>query len=182
MRAHRAQIVAREVDQHHVLGALLLIGEQFVGDALVGGRIGAARTRSGERPNPRRATVEPHQKLRRRTEHRAAAVLDEEHVRRRVARADLTVEIERGPGERAREPDADLQLVRVAVADERLRLRDARRERASSIDALTGPSARTAPGIARALIQQPRDIPVEPRVDRLRFARSRANPISVTGA
>ena len=30
--AHAAEIVAPEVDQHHVLGALLLIGQQFGGD------------------------------------------------------------------------------------------------------------------------------------------------------
>ena len=30
--AHAAEVVAAEVDEHHVLGALLLVGEQLVGD------------------------------------------------------------------------------------------------------------------------------------------------------
>ena len=31
--AHAAEVVAAEVDEHHVLGALLLVGEQVLGDA-----------------------------------------------------------------------------------------------------------------------------------------------------
>ena len=33
--AHAAEVVAAEVDEHHVLGALLLVGEQVLRDRLV---------------------------------------------------------------------------------------------------------------------------------------------------
>jgi len=48
--AHAPEVVAAEVDEHDVLGALLLVGEQLVGDARVvlDGR--AARARAGDRP------------------------------------------------------------------------------------------------------------------------------------
>ncbi len=124
--AHRAQIVAREIDQHHVLRALFRIGEQFLGDPSVAFVVAAARPGAGERTDARGRAVEPHQELRRRAEHRAPVVLDEEHVRRRISRADLAVEVERRAGESAREPYADLQLIRLAVADELFRLRDPR--------------------------------------------------------
>ena len=47
--ADAAEVVAAEVDEHHVLGALLLVGEQLGGDAavLLGAR--AARARAGDR-------------------------------------------------------------------------------------------------------------------------------------
>jgi hypothetical protein len=39
--AHAAEVVAPEVDEHHVLGALLLVGQQALGDARVLGGVGA---------------------------------------------------------------------------------------------------------------------------------------------
>ena len=37
--ADAAEVVAAEVDEHHVLGALLLVGEQVLGDPRVLGRV-----------------------------------------------------------------------------------------------------------------------------------------------
>ena len=48
--AHAAEVVAPEVDEHHVLGALLLVGEQVLGDHGVLLGVGAARARPGDRP------------------------------------------------------------------------------------------------------------------------------------
>ena len=48
--ADPAEVVAPEVDEHHVLGALLGVGEELVGDPEVLGGRGAARARAGDRP------------------------------------------------------------------------------------------------------------------------------------
>ena len=48
--ADAPEVVAPEVDEHDVLGALLLVGEQPLGDAGVLGRVGAARPRARDRP------------------------------------------------------------------------------------------------------------------------------------
>ena len=58
-RAHAADVVAAQVDQHHVLGPLLGIGQQLLRQALVLGRVVAARARAGDRaqsPRARRST------------------------------------------------------------------------------------------------------------------------------
>ena len=47
--ADAAEVVAAEVDEHHVLGALLLVGEQVALEPLVLGGVGAARPRAGDR-------------------------------------------------------------------------------------------------------------------------------------
>ena len=51
--AHAPEVVAAEVDEHHVLGPLLLVGQQLVGDpaVLVGGA--AARAGAGDRARGR---------------------------------------------------------------------------------------------------------------------------------
>jgi hypothetical protein len=46
-----ADVVARQVDQHQVLGALLRVGLQFGGQLRVLLRRGAARPRAGQRPD-----------------------------------------------------------------------------------------------------------------------------------
>ena len=48
--AHAAEVVAAEVDQHHVLGALLRVGEQRLGLAPVLLLVGTAGVRAGDRP------------------------------------------------------------------------------------------------------------------------------------
>src|SRR3984957_3989285 len=47
--AHASQVVASQVDEHHVLGALLLVFQQLVGDAPILLRACAARARTGDR-------------------------------------------------------------------------------------------------------------------------------------
>ena len=46
---HAAQVVASEVDEHHVFGALLRIALELFGEQGVLACIGAARPRSGDR-------------------------------------------------------------------------------------------------------------------------------------
>ena len=60
-----AEIVARQIDQHHVLGIFLGIGEQLDLEPLVERRSSCARPRAGDRTQLRFASVELDQRLRR---------------------------------------------------------------------------------------------------------------------
>ena len=62
-RRHPAEVVAREVDQHHVLGVFLRVGEQFCLERGVMRGIRAARPRPGNRTQLRLSTVELDQRL-----------------------------------------------------------------------------------------------------------------------
>ena len=53
--AHAPEVVAAEVDEHDVLGALLLVREQVLGDRAVLLRVAAARAGAGDRARRRRA-------------------------------------------------------------------------------------------------------------------------------
>ena len=57
--ADPAEVVAAEVDQHHVLGALLLVADQLGGQRGVLGIGGAARAGAGDRMQPGRAARSP---------------------------------------------------------------------------------------------------------------------------
>ena len=54
-----ADVVAAEIEQHQVLGALLRIGQQFGFERLVLVRRGAARARAGDRADGHRAARRP---------------------------------------------------------------------------------------------------------------------------
>ena len=89
------QVVAREIDEHDVLGVLLRIGEQLVleRDVVLGRR--AARPRAGDRPQARRAAREPHERLGRRARDAQVAELEEVHVRRGVQQPQAAIGLER---------------------------------------------------------------------------------------
>jgi hypothetical protein len=80
--AHPSEVVAAEVDQHHVLGALLLVGQQLGGDRLV-----VLPARAGARDGPRARPAAGHrqQRLRRGADDLEVLEVQEVHVRRRVA-------------------------------------------------------------------------------------------------
>ena len=63
-RADPAEVVAREVDEHQVLGALLLVGEQLLGELVVLGRRVAARPGAGDRVRGRPPAQHLDQRLR----------------------------------------------------------------------------------------------------------------------
>ena len=65
--AYPANIVASQVDQHNVLGPLLLIGQQLLLDAEIFFLVGRARTRSRNGTVLNVALLHPHQQFRRRT-------------------------------------------------------------------------------------------------------------------
>ena len=74
------ELVAAEIDQHEMLGALLLVLQQGVGVAPVLLLRRAAGPRAGDRPQAGGAVVEADHRLGRRADQRAAARLQEEEV------------------------------------------------------------------------------------------------------
>ena len=97
--ADAADVVAPEVDQHHVLGALLLVALQLLGQPQVLFLGPAARPRAGDRVRLDRASLDAHQHLRRRADDRHAAHADEIHVGRRVDVPQRAVDGERIGGD-----------------------------------------------------------------------------------
>ena len=95
-----ADVVAAEVEQHQVLGALLRIGEQLLLQRLVLVRRRAARPRAGDRADRHRAVAHAHQDLRARAGDREAAEVEEVEERRRIDPAQRAVERERRQRER----------------------------------------------------------------------------------
>ncbi len=76
-----ADVVAAEVDEHHVLGPFLGVGQQFFGEPLVllVGRAAAAR--AGERADRHLAVHHPDHDLRRTAHERTLGRPQEEHER-----------------------------------------------------------------------------------------------------
>ena len=93
--AHAAEVVAAEVDEHHVLGALLLVGEQVGGDLAVLVGVAAARARAGDRARRDVAAGDGHERLGRGADDLEVLEVQEVHVRRRVDRAQPAVDRER---------------------------------------------------------------------------------------
>ena len=91
--ADAREVVAAEVDEHHVLGPVLLGREQPLDVAL--GRLG----RAGDRAEARAAVLAGHEPLRRRADERDPVELEQEEVRRRVDAAQGAVDVE-GRGRR----------------------------------------------------------------------------------
>ena len=87
-----ADVVAAEIEQHQMLGALLRIGQQVGGERLVLGRRCAAPARAGDRADGDLAVAQPHQDLRARADDREAAEIEEEQEGRGVEPAQRAVE------------------------------------------------------------------------------------------
>ena len=93
--ADAAEVVAAEVDEHHVLGALLLVGEQVGGDRDVGVGVGPARAGAGDRARRGGAAGDRHERLGRGADDLEVLEVEEVHVGRRVDRAQPAVDRER---------------------------------------------------------------------------------------
>jgi len=122
-RRHPADVVAAEIHEHHVLGDLLRIGQEFGRERLVGLAVAPARARAGDRPQRHVAPFLAHQDLGRGAHHLEVAELVVEHVRRRVDRAQRPVERDRRCRERTRHALRDHDLHDVAGRDVLLRAR-----------------------------------------------------------
>ena len=118
--ADAGEVVAAEVDEHRVLGAVLLRGEQRArrrpprarSCPAIGLSVGAAALALDER-------------LRRAADEREVAELEQEEVRRRVDAAQRPVELDRRGRRRPRRALRDHDLEDVALADVLLRALDA---------------------------------------------------------
>ncbi len=89
------EVVAAEIDEHHVLGALLLVGQQLGGDpaVLLGRR--AARARAGDRRVRDVAPVDGQQRLGARAGDLEVAEVQVVHVGARVDGAQTAIDRER---------------------------------------------------------------------------------------
>ena len=82
-----ADIVAAEVEQHQMLGQLLGVGQQLLGERLVLDIVGAALARTGQRPDGHLAVAQTDQDFRARTHQGKLAEIEEEQERARVGPA-----------------------------------------------------------------------------------------------
>jgi hypothetical protein len=116
-----ADVVARQVDQHQVLGALLRVGQQFGFQRLVLLGRGAARARAGQRADRDLVALGrvlvAHQDLGAGADDLEVAHVVEVHVGRRVQRAQRAVQRQRALGVALAQPLADLHLHHVAGGD-----------------------------------------------------------------
>ena len=122
--ADAAQVVAAEIDEHDVLGALFLVALQLVGEALIFFLGASARPRAGDRMRHRMAAFDAHQHLGRGADDGPAAHADEEHVGRRIDVAQRAIHRERVDAHSAREALRQHDLVDVARGDVLFRLAD----------------------------------------------------------
>ena len=119
-----ADVVARQVDQHHVLGALLRVVHQFLLDRLVRFGRGAARAGAGQRPDRDLLAfgrlLLAHQDLRRGAHHVEVAEVVVVHVGAGVERAQRAVQRQRRLGVALLDALAHLHLHEVAGGDQLL--------------------------------------------------------------
>ena len=124
-------VVARQVDQHDVLGALLRVVDEFQFGGLVEFRRGAARPRTGQRADGDLLFAVahaflPHQDFRRGRDHVEITEVVIEHVGRRVQRTQRAVQRQRRFGVALADALADLHLHEVAACNQLLGLFDGR--------------------------------------------------------
>jgi hypothetical protein len=112
-----AEVVAPEVHEHHVLGALLGVGEQVARLLEVLLDRVRARPRAGDRALPHGAAGHGHERLRRGARDLEVLEVEEVHVRARVDGAQAAVDRERVHGAVGAPPLARHHLVDVARAD-----------------------------------------------------------------
>ena len=93
--ADAADVVAAEIDEHDVLGALLLVALQLLGQPHVLFVVAPARPRARNRVRLDARPFDAHQHLRRRADDRHAAHPDEIHVGRRIDVPQRAVDGER---------------------------------------------------------------------------------------
>ena len=115
--ADAAEVVAAEVDQHHVLGPLLGVVDQALGEAAVLLLVCAARVGAGDRPRLDPVAADLDQRLRRGAGDLEVAELEEVHVGRGVDRAQAAVDREGLDRRRRREALRGDDLEGVAGVD-----------------------------------------------------------------
>ncbi len=129
--ADPAEVVAAEVDEHQVLGALLGVGHQLLGEGGVGLRGGAARAGAGDGVEQRAPVLDLDQRLGAGADDVEGPVdpvgeAEEVHVRARVGGPQDAVDVERGGGAGRLEPLRRHHLEGLARADALLDVVDGR--------------------------------------------------------
>ena len=114
---HPSDVVATEVDEHNVLGALLLVGEQVGTQAHVLGEVHAARPGTSQWTGEDLVPFHAHERLRRTTHERHIGGAHVEHVRRGVHRTQHAIEVESIALVRCGEPLREDHLEDVACLD-----------------------------------------------------------------
>ena len=92
---HAADVIAREVDEHDVLGALLVGCAELGLHRDILGLVAPARPRAGDRIHHDTPVLDAHERLGRRADERGPRDVDQEHVRGRVHVAERAVERQR---------------------------------------------------------------------------------------
>ena len=90
-----ADVVAAQVDEHHVLGPLLGIGQQLLGQPPIFFFGRAAAARAGERADRHLAVDDADHDLRRAADERALRRAQEEHERAGVHDPQRAIDLER---------------------------------------------------------------------------------------
>ncbi len=122
--ADPADVVAAEVDQHHVLGPFLGVGGEVFGEPAVAFGVDAARPGAGDRPGLQAAAGLAHQHLGRGADQGAVGQLEQHHVGAGVDHPQGAVEGERARRLGDREAAGQHHLEDVAGADVFLGLLD----------------------------------------------------------
>ncbi len=112
-----ADVVAREVDEHHVLGELLRVLHELCLEPAVLLLVRAAPAGSRDRAGHDTTVEELDHRLRGRSDDRDAPLAEEEHVRARVHLPEHPVDLERVAAQLEIEALRQHDLERVACAD-----------------------------------------------------------------
>lgn len=98
--ADTAEVVASEVDEHEVFGALLLVGEQLIGQAAVLGLVPAPRAGAGDRVGRRDPVLDGDEGLGAGADQVEARQAQQEEIGAGVRDAQLAVDVEGRGGDR----------------------------------------------------------------------------------
>ncbi len=109
-----SEIVAAEIDEHHVLRDFLLVGFQILAQHPVFGFGRAAFARAGDRAIVESLAVTTHEHFRRRADHCFFTRAQEKHVRRRIDRAKCAIDLQRLASELGRKPLRQHGLITIA--------------------------------------------------------------------
>jgi hypothetical protein len=126
---HAPQIVAREIDEHHVLCILFRIAQQFGFQRRIASLVRAARPRTGNGAQLRLSCVAFHERFRGRSHHGDIPELAKKHVRRGIEQPQRAIGFEWRQGMAAFESRREHELVHVARRDIFLRAPHAGRMR-----------------------------------------------------
>ena len=175
-RCATPEIVARQVDQHHVLGILLRIGEQFRFERSILQRIRTARPRAGNGTHLGRTAVQLHERFGRRADDDAFAKLAVIHIGRWIQQSQRPVSLERVEIATAGEAHRQDQLVHVAGRDVLLGARYVVQERFLRKAGLGRAELRLPGGTGQAAAQRANDLAAQRRALVLRAGVQQRGP------